>query len=290
MKANRLFSRRLLLPTIVLLLIVMINLLLVIFLVFPENRTEQEPFGSEETSQAAETTDPPITFPDLGTFPPPDNLPDALDNLTYFPLPHADVHLLSNTPIAITAINRPLFTGGDPEATAAINAALEAYCIEFATLTDSDRIEAEEDYNNAQAGNYSFETHERNADYTVYIKDRILSVLFRIYRRSGGANMLSEYKAFAFDVTTGLPITFSDVIGRDDAFAKNYIVCVFSQFIDRDPENFFSDAKDFLALGNHLSDFYLTEEALVLFLNTNVISPMALGPQSISVPYEKIGH
>ena len=243
--------------------------------------TTEEPVttASEETTHSEmSSTETPDTVP-------PETAP-VLVNVTWEPEGLSANHTFNGETVYYSSINCPVFSGGADGATQRINQILRDFCRDYIKLTSEDKLLAEEAYEYAR---FDYEPYERSGDCTVYVRDGILSVHFRLFRRTGGADDTHEYRSYVFDLSSGDPVSFSQYIGRDPIFGRDYIVNVFSQLINLSPENYFSDAKEILPRTVSLESFYLTEEALVLYYNPGIIAPDAHGVISITVDYPSLG-
>ncbi|MBE6637798.1 MAG: DUF3298 domain-containing protein [Ruminococcaceae bacterium] len=276
-------------PSLPLPLLILSFLLVFLIALLLSTQLSHNVSSDAQSTREDQTTWPPITFPEISSLPPFETIPEDCEPLSFLPEAVTDSYELDGTTLAFASINCPVFRGGISASTDKINTVLREYCLSIGTIEESEQFVIKEDYLFSQSAGSRFETHERNGDYTVFVKEQTLSVLFRIHSKSGGANTITILRAFAFDLFSGDTVTFADYIASEEALAKDYIVSVFSQWIDRNAENFYTDAKELLAMGDHLQDFYLTETGLVLFLNPDVISPMVLGPQWIEIPYHKLG-
>lgn len=250
--------------------------------------------ASPETSATFLTTTPAISFPVIESDTISEetneesdiNDPIAPPVIAWEPVAVSNTYSRDGEALIFASINQPFFAGGITEATEKINTTLSHYCQSFVKITSEDKLLAEEAYEGTPLG---FEPHERAGDYTVFVKDATVSILFNLYRTSGGADSQREYKAFAFDLFTGNPVTFADFIGKEEDYGKSYILSVFRQMIRNNPDNYYTDALDILESSVSLTDFYLEEEALILFVNSDVLAPSAHGILTITIAYSLLG-
>ena len=189
--------------------------------------------------------------------------------------------------LLFASINRPVFTINRPEVQEAVNALLLSLCEEFVHISQSDKILAEEAWENAMG---DFEAHERSGDATILVHEHYLSVLFNLVYDTGGADLAYEKEAFVFDLRTGERIQFSDFIGKDEVFSKEYIQNIFDQMIQGRPESFYDNASEILSSTITLHEFYLTDTELVLFFAPGILSPDALGICTLPIPYSLLGY
>ena len=221
----------------------------------------------------------------------PDAVPSPLPpltKLTWEATVVSDTHVLEEETLCLYAASRPLLFGGIEEATARINKTLEQYCDDFIFISDFDKLLAEESYQNTLRDGKEFVTRERSSDFTAYLHENVLSVLFSETRIEGGATDNLRYVTLHFDVYTGEEITFAQFINRSDEAATTYILSLFTQWISGAPGRFYPDAADVIRYQPLLRSFYLTEEGVVLYVNGGQISPGAYGIQTLTVPYDKL--
>ena len=207
-------------------------------------------------------------------------------NVTWEPSPVRDQYEMDEEILFLAAINQPIFSGLNAEAATKIHSVLDEYCRDFVRISSDDKVLIEEAYDGSPFG---IEPFERSGDYTVFVKGHVVSVLFNLFHDYGGADTGYENRAFAFDLTTGDLLSFSDYTGKDEDFGRSYILSVVGQMIRNAPDQFYTDALDVLAATVNLYDYYLTDEALVLFFNPDTLAPSAQGPITLNVPYSNLG-
>ncbi len=260
-----------------------------------DNRNDQQ--GSNSTT--ASPSEPPISFPVI----PPDTdvstdseaVSNGTNTTTTLPIPTdigwepkgiQDSYVVDGETLVFASINQPIFSGLDTDAAEKIHTVLEAYCREFVRITSDDKLMAEEAYDGSPFG---FEPHERAGDFTVFIRDNVVSIRYQLFHDNGGADSGSELVAFAFDLTTGNLMTFADYVGKDETFGRDYLKTVFSQMVRNASDKYYTDALDILNDVISLTDFYLTEEGLILFVNPDVLAPSAHGLIMLTIPYSELG-
>lgn len=187
--------------------------------------------------------------------------------------------------LILYSINCPVFSGNSEWNFDKINSTLEAYCKEYSRISENDRISSKEDHD--FLGD-RFESYEKAADYTFFVKDDVISVRFDAYESTGGADDLWMTTAFCFDLKSGERIDLAAFLGKDADFAKQYAINAFSLLIKTSPDNYFDNAAEQLS---ELLDgycFYLNDTGLVLFLNSCTIAPDAFGQQTVTVAYANL--
>ena len=252
------------------------------------NSLLNEDSGTVSTSQE----EPPITYPPLP--PQTENESDPDDSESVFSPPSAlswesknfsNRYECDGELLLLTYITHPILSGLDQTVADRIHIVLSSFCEEFVRITSDDRILAEEAY---EGEPFSFESLERAGDYTVFVRDNVISIHYSLFYDNGGANSRSEQRAFISDLTTGDVLPFSRYIGTDEAFGREYIIRVTDQMIAHYPEQFYTDAMDILRETVSLTDYYLTEEALILFYNPGILAPGALGLITLPIPYPEL--
>ncbi len=226
----------------------------------------------------------------------PDQNPDDFqtDDTSLFPLPEplawepvaiSDHYKRDDELLVFASIHRPVFSGLPQEIADEIHNTLSTFCASFVNISSEDRLMADEAYGNALFG---FETYERAGDFTIYVRGYALSVLYQLSHDDGGADTRQETKAFVFHLGTGKLLSFADYIGTDDTFGRSYIMSVIRQVIQRQPDSFYTDALELLSSSISLYDYYLNEDALILFFNPDVLAPSAHGQITVEIPYSEL--
>ncbi len=276
------------------LLLIILAALVITALICLVLREDKPPHDGETQSTTEDKST--ISFPVI--LPDPDDLTQDIDpsddsstpitpfEVTWEPSAISDSYQIDGETVFFASINQPVFAGLDSTVCDTINSALEDYCRTFIKITSDDRLLAEEAY---QESLFGFEPYERSGDYTVFVRDNMISVLFNLFHENGGADTASEKKSLTFDMTTGKAVSFADYIGKDEAFGRNYLLTVVGQMIGNTPDKFYTDALDILTATLNLNDFYLTESALVLFFNPDVLAPSAHGLVTLEIPYSQLG-
>lgn len=289
--------KRTLTPKKILALFILATLLLLTFMVIVHRArgggNNQQNTEGPVTSQDEPSISFPVIPPDTdvttdtvtesdGTDTP---LPPPTD-VSWEPQAIHDSYIVDGETLVFASINQPIFSGLDGDAAEKIHSVLHTYCQEFVRITSDDRLMAEEAYDGSPFG---FEPYERAGDFTVFIKDNVVSIRYQLFHDNGGADSGNEMRAFTFDLTTGDMLTFADYIGKDETFGRDYLITVISQMVRNAPDKYYTDALDMLHDVISLKDFYLTGEGLILFVNPDVLAPSAHGIITLTVPYIELG-
>jgi hypothetical protein len=286
-------------PKKLLALFILISLVLLTIVVVVHRVRDNENGQQGADDHTTGTDEPAISFPviphDTDITTDSEIVSDVTDTTPSLPIP-TDIrwepnaihnnYVVDGETLVFASINQPIFSGLDADVADKIHTVLEAYCREFVRITSDDRLMAEEAYDGSPFG---FEPYERAGDFTVFIKDNVVSIRYQLFHDNGGADSGSEVTAFTFDLTTGDRLTFADYIEKDEAFGRDYLMTVFSQMVRSAPDKYYTDALDILDDVISLHDFYLTEEGLILFVNPDVLAPSAHGIITLTVPYTELG-
>ncbi len=236
--------------------------------------------GTDASETAADSTE---TYFDITvTAPSTDNAPT---DIAVTPSGMTEKHIFDGETLIINTVNCPVLQPCGGVNTEKINQTLKDFCQSYIKISNSDKNLAEEDRDYAEKLGGDFEPYEKSADYTVFLKGNVLSVKFESRETSGGANEAWQTVSFCFDAESGERLSLSSYLGVGEDEAKLFAVDKFRKLIDSDPQNYFSDAKENLRSLVSEYGFYLSEEGLVLFLDSSLIAPSALGVQSVLIEY-----
>ena len=185
----------------------------------------------------------------------------------------------------------PYFEGGNEDATAKINTAIQEFASERVTIKSYEKVNAEEAYNRAEQNGISFIQFEFVTRVeSVYVKNGYLSVMFTRVKTVGMNEPSEDITTFCFDLISGNEVDISTFINIDADSARAFILDTFSQHININPGLYYNDALDTLPDVIDLKSFYLTEDGLVLYINPDIITPSVMGIRDFTVDYDKIGH
>ncbi len=243
-----------------------------------ESETNEETSPTASGESTGETGD--------GTEEPGGNLPSA--EVTWTAKGIRDSYTYEGTQLILNAVNCPVLNPTPGVKAEEINASLLAFCDAYVAVSSSDKAAAREDYNTAEEDGRDFELHEKAADFTVYLRENVISFLFTSTESSGGADSAVLYSALNFDLTTGAQLTLGDYLGKSSSFAESYIIDAFTALIKKNPSHFYDDALQLLPDVISDGNFYLTKDGLVLFLNTYAIAPNIEGTQTVTVSYASL--
>ena len=259
-------------------IIALLLISLFVLLFFCKKKSSNAGTEGENTTQGFNETffDIPVTAPST------DNVPT---DIAVIPSGMSEKHSLDGEVLITNTVNCPVLQPCDGVDTEKINQTLREFCEGYIRISNSDKALAEEDRDYAERFGGDFEPYEKSADYSVFLKGNVLSIKFESSERSGGANEAWQTISFCFDVLSGERLSLSTYLGVTEDEAALFAVGKFKQLINSEPNNFFSDAAE--NLPNIISEygFYLSETGLVLFVNSSLIAPSALGIQSILIEY-----
>lgn len=187
-------------------------------------------------------------------------------------------------------ITFPILSGGSEEATEKINSDIIAYVTECVKIKSYEKTLSEDDYKIAQRDGMPFIPFDYNTlCQSVFIKDGYISILFRRIETVGMTEPEETVYSLCYDLSSGERVDYSDYIGTDEHFARDYIKSIISQHINNNPNHYYADALDTLSEAIDLNSFYLTSRGVTLYFNPEIITPSVFGVCSFTVPYDKLG-
>lgn len=255
---------------------------LIIVCIYIKNGLGSDPSSSEETESNNTTNDFQDTTDETSLMPSDDK------RFTVNPKAISERHSIEGVTLIFNSVNCPVFEEAEGYNLEKINSTLWDYCENFVKITSSDRSVVEEDYDTAIIDGFDFEPYEKAADYNLFFKENTVSIKFEAFEQSGGADNDNYIFALCFDLVSGKRLTFGDFAGKTEDEANEYISSAFEKLISENPENFFDDALELLPSVIDKYSYYLTSGGVTLFLNSSVISPNALGIQTIVIPYSEL--
>lgn len=122
-----------------------------------------------------------------------------------------------------------------------------------------------------------------------YYDSRYISYVQAIYDyQTGAAHGMPYWSGFTFDLQTGERLLLPDIIGNSQEELKEIVTAYFTQKINRNPENFWDDAIDYVnEYTSYESEFYLTRQGIVFYYGPYELACYAAGFQSVTIPYEE---
>ncbi|SHJ74040.1 protein of unknown function [Clostridium cavendishii DSM 21758] len=142
----------------------------------------------------------------------------------------------------------------------------------------------ENDYKDIQGELIPFEIVSK---YKVALnKDNILSIPVDYYQYTGGAHGLTIRNGYNFAVNTGTLLSLGDLF-KDN---YNYIKIINNNIknqIAKNPEEYFDNGAVFKTIKVN-QDFYLTEDALIIYFQLYEIAPYVGGIREFKIPYSEI--
>ncbi len=185
-------------------------------------------------------------------------------------------------------IQYPRLTGGDAAALEEINRRLRETA-ERALATGeknaADMAQAIRDGYTGAVGNC-----ETLVDYTVYYNENgLFSVVLTEYQYAGGAHGATYKHGFTFDLATGRALSLPELMAEGAGW-RAYLNRVIRREIDsREKAGILSEFETgrFEDIGQ-APDYYLTDDALVIFFQQYVYFPYVAGIQEFYIPYREL--
>ena len=197
---------------------------------------------------------------------------------------------VTKDPLVMLTVYLPKVSGNDD---------IELY---YQGRLDSIKQQAQTTYLDLGRGNYQFASQDIGIfspvtveiGYHVLRNDgRLFSVRREVYENTGGAHPSITLQSETFRVSDGAMMVFSDLftVSYDDAVAK--IRPMIEDQMDKrikeyGSEYYFDDAKSQLFAMWDKSDWYLTDDSLVMYWQTYAISPYVAGVQEFSIPLSEL--
>lgn len=226
-----------------------------------------------------------ISFPEIS------NQPDRPDiTVTYETNSYSDKYENNGVELINSNIVFPILNGGNEEATSKINAEIQAFALDTVRIKSYEKALSEDDYRIAIRDEMPFLPFDYNTlCESVFVKDGYVSVMFRKVKTLGMNEPDETIYSFCYDLASGERVDYSDFIGTDEPFAKDYIKSIISQHINNNPNHYYADALSTLSEAIDLNSFYLTITGVTLYFNPEIITPSVFGVSTFIIPYDKLG-
>lgn len=234
---------------------------------------------------SAESETKEISFPEISEQP---DRPDI--TVTYETDSYSDKYENDGVELINSNIVFPILSGGNEEATARINAEIQAFALDTVRIKSYEKALSEDDYRIAIRDEMPFLPFDYNTlCESVFVKGGYVSIMFRRVETLGMNEPDETIYTFCYDLSSGERVNFSDYIATDEQFAINYINSIISQHINNNPNHYYADALDTLSEAIDLNSFYLTSQGVTLYFNPEIITPSVFGVSAFIIPYEKLG-
>jgi hypothetical protein len=119
-----------------------------------------------------------------------------------------------------------------------------------------------------------------------YNKNNILSIVLTIYQYTGGAHGSTTQVAYNFDTNTGKIGVLEDFFGEDKDYRSKILKEIRAE-ISKEPQNYFIETINNLNGIAYNQNFYLEDEAVVVYFDEYEIAPYAAGIPEFRIPYSK---
>lgn len=148
---------------------------------------------------------------------------------------------------------------------------------------------AVQDFENSQANNYPFQPYELYITYEITLNANCtLSLYFDNYQYTGGAHGITTRKSYNWDLVRGKSIELYELISHTIMF-RNYIITSINNQIKADIESgnniYFENYEELVRQYFNPSNFYLTEEGVVIYYQLYEIAPYVSGIRTFLIPY-----
>lgn len=120
-----------------------------------------------------------------------------------------------------------------------------------------------------------------------YDQDGLLSFCTKAMEYTGGAHPNSIMTGKTFDTTLGKELALTDILKGTQEEINQQIIASFTAQIDKNPEQYFEEAKDTLAKDIEQAGFYLSKDGVVVYFPLYTLQPYAAGFSTCTLPFEK---
>lgn len=118
-----------------------------------------------------------------------------------------------------------------------------------------------------------------------YDQDGRLSFCTKAIEYTGGAHPNTIMTGKTFDTTLGKELALTDVLKGTKEEVNKQVIDGFTALIDKNAEEYFSDAKDTLAKEIDNAGFYLTKDGVVVYFQLYTLQPYAAGFSTCTLPF-----
>ena len=192
---------------------------------------------------------------------------------------------LYGEPAILNRADVPVFGGGIDFTE--INATLHDFCRRAVSISDSDRIVAEEKYGRAERQGTDYSCDISSTYFEWYEYGGVISITFTT-TVSGETYDNISCASFAFDLDSGKRMNLAEYMksSRRDvtAFLSQYL----EHLIAQNPAAYYDDASENLKYVLNLSNFRLTEKGVSVYFNPGEIANEQSGVISVLIPYDQL--
>jgi len=145
------------------------------------------------------------------------------------------------------------------------------------------------DYEYSVANDFPVRPYEVLVGYQVtYNRDCILSLYFDRYEYTGGAHGSTVRTSDSWNIACSRPLTLMDLF-PPDTNVRQYIIDRINEQIQTEAQYgsmiYFDDYENLVEQYLNLSNFYLTEDGIVIFFQQYDIAPYSTGIPEFLIPY-----
>lgn len=121
-----------------------------------------------------------------------------------------------------------------------------------------------------------------------YNKNGLLSIPFMFMQYTGGAHGLEVKRPYNFDLSNGKNLTLGDLFKPGTDY-KGMINAEIKKQIQANQGKYFSGQNGFQGIKDN-QDYYLSDNALVIYFQEYEIAPFAFGHPEFKIPYTLFGN
>ncbi len=142
---------------------------------------------------------------------------------------------------------------------------------------------AKEFYKDANDKNWPFRRYIALADYEIYNKDRIFSIVINYYQYTGGAHGITTRESYNIDLETGKNLSLAEFISLT-SINMEQINNKIAEKIRQEPGNYFTDNLGFQYISN-TDDYFVMGNNLFVFFQLYEIAPYVAGMPKFRIPF-----
>ena len=122
-----------------------------------------------------------------------------------------------------------------------------------------------------------------------YFNELFISFTQQEYDYAGGAHGMPYWIPYTFNLETGDQLGLQDIVANSEEELKEIVKAEFTEMYNVEPGMYWNDAIDIVYESTTFeSNFYLSEEGLVIYYGPYDLASYAAGFQEIVVPYDKL--
>ncbi len=126
------------------------------------------------------------------------------------------------------------------------------------------------------------------SDYKFQVVSDVLSITIEFSQFTGGAHPMTYVRDYNFDLKTGKLIKLNELFNEEGKkIYKKVINDFIIEKINKNPENYFKD--EFKGV-NENTQYYLTQDSIVVFFQLYEIAPYSAGITEFKIPFSAFGN